>query len=102
MKKNVASTSFSHHTNHTRISRKSDNTNLINSKLNEERKQYLGKRQNKISETPDARKTNMKKKRPQKGPKPLIDMTETQLGPIKWKNFRNMKSPTNYPNLPQI
>ena len=29
-------------------------------------------------------------------------MTETQLGPIKWKNFRHMKSPNNYGNLPQI
>ena len=34
--------------------------------------------------------------------KAALDMTETQLGPIKWKNFKHIKSPNYYGNLPQI
>ena len=64
----------------------------------EERKQYMAKRQTKLTDISEmGKKTNMKKKQPAK--KQLIDMTETQLGPIKWKNFRNMKSPTHFPQI---
>ena len=75
---------------------------MIPTKLNEEKKLYFVRRRDKGSELSETHSGMKKKKSMKSRMKAGMDMTETQLGPIKWKNFKHIKSPNYYGNLPQI